>query len=93
MESTEYRELRTLIETGFAQVNVRLDRHEQLLVAHDARLKKHEARFDQHGARFDRLEARLDQHDARFDRLDAISTSSPNGWKVRSGSLPRATRP
>ena len=46
MESTEYRELRTLIETGFAQVNVRLDRHEQLLVTHDARLDQHDARFD-----------------------------------------------
>ena len=43
MESTEYRELRTLIETGFAQVNVRLDRHEQLLVTHDARFDGLEA--------------------------------------------------
>ncbi len=64
MESTEYRELRTLIETGFAQVNVRLDRHEQLLVAHDVRLKKHEARFDQHDARFDRLEALIRRESA-----------------------------
>ena len=72
MESTEYRELRTLIETGFAQVNVRLDRHEQLLVTHDARLKKHDARFDQHDARFDRHDARFDQYDARFDGLEAL---------------------
>jgi len=51
---------------------VRLHRHEQLLVTHDARLKKHDARFDQHDAQFDRLEARFDQHDAWFDRLEAI---------------------
>lgn len=69
IDKDDFDAFRNEVRTGFAAINVRLDRVE-------TRLDKVEARLDQIEARLDRVEARLDRVEARMNELEQGQSDS-----------------